>query len=136
MQNLMHSIEMDKSILRLLELQAKYSRRLDQLMSVGVDFSELVIDENLLELALDMLGVPADTTCDYPDFDENSDDPLPEGWFCRTRLSNEFERVVPNGTPVQCLEYVRSVRAWVEDRNIGTVCAEALPEEQKGGKNA
>lgn len=109
-----HSMETDKHVPRLLELQARYSKRLEQIMRAGVDFDELVINENLLELALDMLGVPADTTCDYPDFDENSNDPLPEGWFCRDRFSNEFERIVPDGTQVQCLEYVRRVRAWIE----------------------
>jgi hypothetical protein len=115
MSNLMYSVDRDKHVLRLLELQFKYSRRLDELANVGVDLGKLVIDWNLLHLALDMLGVPDDTSLQYEGWDDLPDVSPPDGLFCRDAFGSEFERVVPDGSLIQRLEYVRIVRAWVDE---------------------
>lgn len=116
----MNSIEADKHILRLLELQFNYNRRIDELAVVGIELGKLVIDFNLLHLALDMLGVPADTSLTYLGWDD--DDPNaspPNGLFCRDAFGSEFERVITDGTLIQRLEYVRIVRAWIDDWSSG-----------------
>jgi hypothetical protein len=117
MLNLMHSIDRDKHVLRLLELQFKYSQRIGQLSDVGIDLGNLVIDENLLKLALDMLEVPADTTDDYSDWYDNPTDNPPEELFCRDWFGFLFDEVVLDGTLIQRLEYVKLVRARVDEWN-------------------
>lgn len=108
-------LSQDKHVLRLLELQFNYNRRIDELADVGIDFGKLVIDFNLLHLALDMLGVPADTSLKYFGWDDKPNAAPPDGLFCRDAFSAEFERVIPDGSLIQRLEYVRIVRAWVDE---------------------
>jgi hypothetical protein len=109
-----NSIERDKHVLRLLELQFKYSQRIDELANVGVDLGKLVIDLNLLHLALDMLGVPADTSLKYFGWDHEPNASPPDDLFCRDAFSAEFERIVPDGTLPQYLEYMKVVGTWVK----------------------
>lgn len=110
-------MEADKHILRLLELQFKYNQRIIEIDNVGIDLGMLVINENLLHLALDMLRVPADTTPEYEEWYANPTPSPPEGLFCRNSFGFEFDRVVPDGTLIQCLEFIQIVRSWVDDWN-------------------
>ena len=52
----------DRHLVRLLQLQARYSQKVEQLRDLGIDLSiEFdVIQLHLLHVVLDVLGVPAD----------------------------------------------------------------------------
>jgi hypothetical protein len=54
----------DRHIIRLLQIQAGYSRKVERLAALGIDVIHAFDDmETALHyLALDMLGVPADNT--------------------------------------------------------------------------
>jgi hypothetical protein len=114
MDGFIAAAERDKHVIKLLELQSKYTRKVEQLEDVGIDLSNgfEVIDFNLLQLALDMLGVPEDNSLEW---DETAGGPMPEWLFCRDGFTNLFFKVVTEGTFQQCFDYVQRIRKWVEE---------------------
>jgi hypothetical protein len=112
------ALEEDKHIIRLLELQSGYLRKVDQLSEIGVNFDEEfdVIDLNLLHLALDLLGVPPDNSLEWYDRQVDPETPIPDWVCCRDRFTEEFTQTVTEGTLIQCLTYAQSVRRWLAER--------------------
>ncbi len=89
----------DKFIERILEIDMKISRWIDQFDNIdGVDVEGPVADMELLFLALDMLGVPKES----------------EG-FCRDWLMHEYNPSDEDFTPK---EYVEHVRSEMEELNV------------------
>lgn len=108
----MSTQEDDRHIIRLLQLQASYSQKVEQFSSPGLELNEAlnVIDLNLLQLALDMLGVPADNSLEWSDEERILGATPPNGFFCRDWYVNSFDDTVKEGTTLECLAYIQGVQ--------------------------
>jgi hypothetical protein len=107
--------ETDRHLVRLLQLQASYSKKVDQLLDIGVDLDSQfdVIQLNLLDVALDMLGVPADNSGKWDPADGDKEAVVPDWLFCRDWFTETFFDTVNEGTALECMAYIESTREMI-----------------------
>jgi hypothetical protein len=108
----MSTQEDDRHIIRLLQLHAGYSQKVEQFSNLGLEINEAldVIDLNLLHLALDMLGVPADNSLAWSCMEDVPKTTPPDWLYCRDWFVNRFDDIVKEGTTLEYLTYIQDVR--------------------------
>jgi hypothetical protein len=104
--------EEDKYIIRLLQIRARYAKKVEQLLEVGITLDEEfgAFEDDLLHLALDMLGVPADNSLEWEPADGDKQAIVPDSLFCRDWFTDTFYDTVAEGTALECEAYIQSAR--------------------------